>query len=161
SVSETLGHQCGEELIAGLAPRIQKELTEDDYLGRLAGDEFGVVLAGASASDGSRALAQRLLKAIAAPCSVGGLMITATADIRGASSPEQGTVPGTLLRRADSALTSAKGGQPGLAINVPQDDERGISRPALAGQLRRGIEAGQLVARYQPKVALPDGAPHA
>jgi diguanylate cyclase (GGDEF)-like protein len=160
-VSDTLGHQCGDELIAELAPRLQDALDDEDFLARVGGDEFGAVLTGPSAADGGRALAEHLTTALSAPCTVGGLSMSSPVSIGLARHPLHGSDSGALLRRADVALTTAKERRSGWEVYVAQGDERGVSRLALAGQLRHGIENGEIVVRYQPKVALPDGAPHA
>ena len=161
AVSDTLGHASGEELVAGLAGRLAQAFDEEDVLARLAADEFGAVLVGPSAADGGRAVAERVLAALVAPSSVGELRIASEASIGIACHPEHGDAADVLLRRAELALAMAKESQGHWETYVAQSDERGVSRLALATQLRRGIDAGEIVVHYQPKVTLPGGAPHA
>ena len=42
-VNDTLGHQCGDELLKVLGPRLQGCLGEDGLVARLGGDEFAVL----------------------------------------------------------------------------------------------------------------------
>ncbi len=44
SVNDTYGHPVGDRIIRNLARHLQQQLRETDILGRLGGDEFGVIL---------------------------------------------------------------------------------------------------------------------
>ena len=43
-VNDTLGHQAGDELIAGCGVTLRDRLRESDVLARLGGDEYAVLL---------------------------------------------------------------------------------------------------------------------
>ncbi len=63
-----------------------------------------------------------------------------------------------LLGRAEVALAAAIAqGVPSVAYD-PRIDRRDSRRLTLYGELRRGIDAGQLRVHYQPKVSLGTGA---
>ncbi|MDQ3038326.1 MAG: diguanylate cyclase, partial [Pseudomonadota bacterium] len=47
-INDTSGHRAGDELLVQLAAVMREKLRPEDVLGRLGGDEFGVLLAGAS-----------------------------------------------------------------------------------------------------------------
>lgn len=58
-VNDTFGHDAGDRVLIGLAERIRAELREGDCVGRFGGEEFLVILAGASL-----AVAQRVAERI-------------------------------------------------------------------------------------------------
>ena len=62
-----------------------------------------------------------------------------------------------LIRRADVAMYSAKEEHSGLATYTSDRDHYSAERLALAGQLRRGIDDGELLLHYQPQVDLAMG----
>jgi diguanylate cyclase (GGDEF)-like protein len=161
TISDALGQESGDRLVAGVAPRLAAAVGEDDALARLGADEFAALLTGPSAADGGRAAIERLLAAAQEPCVVGDLRMSSSASVGIALYPEHGNTADALLRRAAVALASAKAQGIDVETYVPQGDERGVSRLALAGQLRHAIETGEIFVRYQPKVALPDGSPRA
>lgn len=51
SVNDTLGHAAGDELLEKVARRLESSMREDSVLGRMGGDEFVVVVPGASDDD--------------------------------------------------------------------------------------------------------------
>jgi predicted signal transduction protein with EAL and GGDEF domain len=71
--------------------------------------------------------------------------------------PRHGRSAAELMRRADVAMYCAKASDADFATYAEEDDEYSIDRLALAAQLRRGIERGELVVHYQPKVPLQGG----
>jgi diguanylate cyclase len=58
-------------------------------------------------------------------------------------------------------LYCAKSERATCVIYAHEHDDHSIDRLALAGQLRRGIEEGELVVHYQPKVPLNDSGTYA
>jgi diguanylate cyclase (GGDEF)-like protein len=51
TVNDTLGHASGDELLEKVARRLESRMREDSVLGRMGGDEFVVVVPGASDED--------------------------------------------------------------------------------------------------------------
>src|SRR5207237_1523821 len=76
-----------------------------------------------------------------------------------ASSKVQAMQPHELMRHADVALDRAKERHTLYELYSAADDEYSIDRLVLAGQLRNGINNGELVLYYQPKLALQGDAP--
>lgn len=64
-VNESCGYRAGDELLRQLAQLLERQLRPQDCLGRLGGDEFGLILAGATPAQ-ARQLAQELCKRVAA-----------------------------------------------------------------------------------------------
>jgi diguanylate cyclase (GGDEF)-like protein len=50
-INDTLGHAAGDELLEKVARRLESQMREDSVLGRMGGDEFVVVVPGASDDD--------------------------------------------------------------------------------------------------------------
>lgn len=63
SVNDTCGHAAGDALLKQLPPKLQACLGPNDTLARIGGDEFGVLLPGASLERG-REVAEALSKAV-------------------------------------------------------------------------------------------------
>jgi len=125
-------------------------------LARLGGDEFAVVLEDdpAAAERG----AQLLLAALDLPMDVESLSLRVAASMGIACFPQHGRTVRELLRHADVALYCAKASDVSFQTYAEENDEYSIDRLALAAQLRRGIERGELTVHYQPKAPLDGGA---
>ena len=71
--------------------------------------------------------------------------------------PEHGGDVDTLVQHADVAMYVAKDAHAGTSVYDPEQDTNDAARLALAGELRRAIEVGELVVYYQPKADLATG----
>jgi diguanylate cyclase (GGDEF)-like protein len=152
-IRNTLGHQSGEVVVRELAERLAALLGEKDRVARLRGDEFAVLLPGADAR-----LAQQvgltMLKALEAPFVVEKLSIEVGGRVGIALAPAHGRDAEVLLRRADIAVAAAKEDYSGCLVYSAECDPYDPLALSLLGELRRALEADQLMLHYQPKVDL-------
>lgn len=152
-VNDTLGHQNGDVLLREIGARLRGELRESDSVARLGGDEFGVLLPGLDVA-AALAVAAKIRRSLQRPFVLGGVTLDLDASVGGVVYPVHGGDVETLLQRADVAMYLAKEDRSGCEVYDAGRDEYSPGRLALAGELRRGIERGELVLHYQPKADL-------
>jgi len=156
-VNNTLGHDNGDQILREVAQRITDVLGDGERAARLRGDEFGVLLPGADVSL-AKHVAQKVLKALQQPIMVERLPIELGASIGIAVCPDDAHEPEALLRKADLAMQWAKSQGTGVAAYSAECDPYNPQSLALLSELRRALEADQLVLYYQPKVDLKTNA---
>jgi len=155
-LNEALGHERADLVLAALGSRLAAAFPPGALLARVGEDEFAV-LAGAAIERPDEIIRDALEQ----PLRVAGFDIFPTLSI-GAVSVEGGAdapVVSELLRRAELAVESAKGGGRGGAAAYGRSLESdGLSRLALESDLRGAISRGEIVPFYQPVVRLSNGA---
>jgi diguanylate cyclase (GGDEF)-like protein len=161
SINDTLGHQFGDRVLQLVAPRLAEALGPRGLLARLGGDEFAAVVEGVRDETDALRCAEQLLGALQRPCEIDSLVLHVSGSVGIACYPQHGRVVGVLLRHADVALYCAKSERSTCSIYAHENDEHSIDRLALATQLRRGIDLGELVVQYQPKVPLNESGTYA
>jgi diguanylate cyclase (GGDEF)-like protein len=159
AVNDTLGHAHGDRLLQQVGRRLRGALDGADMLARLGGDEFAVLLAGPADGVAGVAVAERLVAALDEPFELDSVLLHVRASVGLACFPDHGTDADDLLRRADVALYCAKAAQYPVELYAAARDHYSVDRLLLAGQLRRGIAAGEIVLEYQPKYPLDGGRP--
>ena len=158
-VNDTLGHQLGDALIVQAGQRLQDCVRPGDTVGRVAGDEYVVVLAELAHADDASVIAQKMLDALALPFSLGETEAYVTASIGIAVFPGDGDDAETLLRNADLAMYRAKEStRNAFCFFAAEMNQRSAARLQLNTDLRRAIERREFVLHYQPKVELASGA---
>jgi EAL domain-containing protein (putative c-di-GMP-specific phosphodiesterase class I) len=85
------------------------------------------------------------------PFMVRGLTVHIEASIGVASFPEHADSADELVQRADVAMYQAKGSRTGYEFYSPERDIHSRDRLGLLGDLRRAIDASELLLHYQPK----------
>ncbi len=148
-VNDTFGHQSGDRLLLATARRLAAALRRTDVLGRLGGDEFGVILPDTGLEDACK-VARHLLAALrpgdGAEPAVG-------ASIGIVAFPLHGERAGDLLARADMAMYAAKErGRNRYEVFDPQDPRlaRMHGRLHWETRLRRALANDEFVLHYQP-----------
>jgi diguanylate cyclase len=153
-VNDTLGHHVGDQLLAQIGPRLVGALRGADTVARLGGDEFAVLLPDVDGLSGALDVALRLREALAEAFKVEGVELDIDASIGVVLSGLHGDDAQSLLQRADIAMYVAKQQKRGVVVYDPENDDHSPERLSLLGQLRRGIERGELFLQYQPKIDL-------
>ena len=151
--NDLLGHQVGDRLLMQLAERLRTYIGADGFVGRLGGDEFGVVVHSYSEKAKLERLATELVANLGAPYQISGQRVEIGATIGIAIAPEHGDTVDSLVRNADLALYSAKarGGSKHRFFDTTLL-EHALERRRLEIDLANAIENGELSVLYQPIV---------
>jgi diguanylate cyclase (GGDEF)-like protein/PAS domain S-box-containing protein len=130
-INDLHGHAAGDAVLREVAVRLRGQVRQSDFVGRLAGDEFLVLMEDTVHEQNAVTVAQKLMDAIAAPIDIsGGKRISVTASI-GLSCYQAGDMtPETLIRQADTAMYQAKrSGR--SALSMWQDMPAPAAGPAI------------------------------
>lgn len=152
-VNDGLGHEVGDELLKITAARLRASVRSDDFVARIGGDEFCVLLQDIAEPREAAAVAQKLVQELGRPCRVGEHEVVSGASIGIACVPQDGNEANALLRLADHAMYRAKE----LGRSRYQFSSGGLNDDAAAAaelteDLRAGVERGELFLVYQPRI---------
>lgn len=155
AMNDFLGHQAGDRFITAMATRLRAHLRPQDFLARVGGDEFVVVLAAPCDMAQAVAVAGRVQAAITEPTPLGGQHLSRTVSI-GIALVEPGhAVVARWLGNADEALLEAKsGGGNAIVACAEEMKARSDVRNAIELQLPAAVRDGALLLYYQPTVDL-------
>jgi diguanylate cyclase (GGDEF)-like protein len=154
SVNDSLGHPVGDALLKAVATRLTGLVSEADTIGRLGGDEFGILhVAAGDQREGAANLAKRLLAVIGAPFEIDGNHIVIGTSVGIAMAPHHGTDNEKLLKNADLALYRAKSDGRNSYRFFEQEMDREVQlRRTLEVDLNRAVANSEFEAYYQPVV---------
>lgn len=163
-INDSLGHTVGDDVLEQVGRRLERSIRDSDTAARWGGDEFVVVLPELESTETIETLQHRLRQAIEVPFQVGGdeLEVTITVggvvhtteDVPGSVATEN---PEDLVRFVDLALHRAKSRPAGGFYQFdPTDKLDEIPDLRLEQDLRRGLEADEIEAFYQPIYRLDD-----
>ena len=157
-VNDSLGHAAGDELLRQTAQRMRTCLRDEDTVARLGGDEFALLLPYVSGVEGAVAVARRLLAVFADPMVLSGQPVVVSPSIGISLFPQDGADADVIVAGADAAMYRAKErGRNTFEIWSPALRQEANEHLALEAAMRRGLEAGEFVLHYQPKVDLRTG----
>jgi len=157
-INDTLGHGAGDVLLHMVACRLKGLVPDSDTLARLGGDEFVLLLADLEDILDVPRTGQLVIEQLAAPFEIGGEEIFVTPSIGAAIYPLDASDAENLLRLADVAMCEVKeSGRNAFRSFAPEMSQRSQDQIALARDLRRALERGELLLHYQPKGDLYSG----
>lgn len=110
AANDTFGHEAGDAILAEVGRRLRLSARASDAYFRLGGDEFTAILD--AGSDG-RAVAGRVMVAIAEPISFGPHVLEIEVSVGLATYPADAENAPDLIRVADTAMYDAKKSEPG------------------------------------------------
>ncbi|UCV16053.1 EAL domain-containing protein [Quatrionicoccus australiensis] len=158
-VNDAFGHAAGDTLLRRMSVRLRKMLREGDVVGRLGGDQFGVLLAEGTRPVAAEIVARKLLQVIGRPVTIEGSDVVTTASAGICLLHDDGSDVATLLRNADNALHHAKDSGPNSFRFFSADmNVRMEERLRLESDLRWALPRGELLLHYQPQVDIQSGA---
>ncbi|MBB3763530.1 EAL domain-containing protein [Sphingomicrobium lutaoense] len=152
-VNDLYGHATGDKLLALVAERFRAAAGKKAVIGRLGGDEFGVMLPSPTEMSEAREVAARLIGMIGQPYAIDDFEVSVGASVGLATIGETDGDTSTLMTNADLALYEAKRrGRATSAIYKPHMRDKLEERAILENDLAAALEEGQLSISYQPIV---------
>ncbi len=149
-VNDSLGHVVGDELLRAIARRIRDCLQPWDVVSRHGGDEFTLLLEQVPTPEVAMHTAHRIRDALTHPFSVNGTEIFTKASIGIAFGSDEYESPDELLRDADTAMYSGKGGTAGIAVFDRRMHDTARWRLQLETDLRLALDRREFELHYQP-----------
>ena len=166
-INDSVGHLIGDQLLLGVANRLEKCLRSTDTVARLGesftvarlgGDEFTVLLDDLKDPNDAKRAAERLMKALTAPFVLGGKEVFTSVSIGIALSNPAYEQPEDILRDADTAMYRAKSlGKARFEVFDADMRASVMARLQLETDLRRALERQEFRNFYQPIVSLASG----
>ncbi len=157
-INDSMGHNAGDELLKVIGVRLQGVLRGSDFVARLSGDEFCILVDNVDDQYVAADVADRCLQEVNRPVTLKGRELRPRCSIGIAHFPEDGGTLQELLRAADSAMYAAKAeGKHRFAFYQPRLIAEAERRLWLEQELRRAIDRDQLELHYQPQVDARDG----
>ncbi|MEO8019831.1 MAG: sensor domain-containing diguanylate cyclase [Pseudomonadota bacterium] len=123
SVNDSYGHEAGDRVLREVARVFERAVRRSDFIGRMGGDEFAVLLPGIECVARAKEIASSIIAGVSEPIDIGdGRSVRVGASIGVAFAEPAMETPASLLRRADIAMYRAKQEGRGRACVVESPD---------------------------------------
>ncbi|KRA44764.1 putative bifunctional diguanylate cyclase/phosphodiesterase [Devosia sp. Root635] len=152
-LNDSAGHAAGDAALVHLS-RIIEQVAPGATVGRLGGDEFGIMIGGHDNKAALRRLGEELLRQLEQPITIAGRPARLSASIGAALFPQDAVDPADLISKADLALYKGKKSGRHAVVCFDHDmlgDER--HRRFVERELRAALLMDELELHYQPVFA--------
>ncbi|MCA9482920.1 MAG: EAL domain-containing protein [Nitrospina sp.] len=152
-INDSLGEEGGDALLCEVRDRLQKEFPRTVSLYRLRGDEFVLMIPAIETQDHATRSANKIMGVMAPMFHISSYDIHMTCSIGIAFYPADGRKALTLLKKTNKALTKAKSsGKNRICFYDESLEPQALEKLTLVSGLKKGLENGEFVVFYQPKV---------
>jgi diguanylate cyclase (GGDEF)-like protein/PAS domain S-box-containing protein len=156
-VNDSLGHLIGDQLLIGIARRLEGCVRPGDTVARVGGDEFTILLEDLTDVREAVSVAERIQEDLKLPFNLTGRDVFTTVSVGIAPGSVSYNHPDEILRDADTAMYRSK--SLGKARHEMFDEEmqaRTVNLMQMENDLRRAFERNEFFVNYQPIIALDD-----
>jgi diguanylate cyclase (GGDEF)-like protein/PAS domain S-box-containing protein len=162
AVNDRLGHAAGDRLLVEIAKRLQASVRPGDIVARLGGDEFTLLLEEVAGLPQVEQVAQRVLDNFAAPFSLEGREVQASASIGVVLSEPHYEQAQDILRDADLAMYRAKErGRARFQVFDVEMRNWAHARSGMEADLREALGRKEFQLVFQPIVEIETGRVYA
>ena len=156
-INDTLGHKMGDLLLKQASARLSNVLREDDYICRVGGDEFAIVLEDVTEIESVPLVAEKCIRALSNPFVFEDRKFFIGVSIGVSICPDDAVNANVLLVNADMAMYEAKlHGKNNYQFFSSEINDVYSRKYQLQSDLRLAIKHNQLELYYQPQVSAKD-----
>jgi len=157
AINDTLGHDCGDELLRKVAERLENAVSHGDICARLGGDEFTIILTSCSNSSDVCDTAEGIVRSFNETFDVYGNDLHLSTSIGIALADELTSSSDDFIKQADTALYKAKSsGRSRWVVYTQEFQHEDIQRSALEARVRRATERQEFTLVFQPQFLIDD-----
>lgn len=157
-INDTLGHYVGDQLLEGIAHRLQECVGEETSIARMGGDEFMILCPAVETEEAAKRTAEKILRCLKAPFCINGVELYITASIGISMYPNHGDSVVDLMKYADSALYRAKDeGRNNYQLYDTVMSTSSYQSFFLEQDLRKALIHQEFLAYFQPRIDIKTG----
>ena len=156
-VNDNLGRHAGDALLRAAALRLRARLPAADTIGRIGGDQFGLILDDIPHEAAAGSILERIFTSLREPFAAEDDTVRLTFKAGASLFPSDGATADALIINAEAALKRAKVSAETCRFYAPDLNAAIANRVALVSALERALEAREFVLLYQPKVDFRTG----
>lgn len=157
-VNDSFGHQVGDQLLIGIARRLETFVRSTDTIARLGGDEFTILLEDVKDQSEAIRIVERIQNGLSQSFTLGGHELLSTSSIGVALSTTGYDKVDDILRDADTAMYRAKSlGKARHEVFDKETHTQAVNLLLLEKDLEGVTQRGELFLQYQPIVTLDNG----
>ncbi|WP_394230105.1 EAL domain-containing protein [Shewanella colwelliana] len=150
-VNDIYGHSIGDELLQIVAARLESLLEQYDFVSRLSGDEFVMVMGHVEHQGRIEERAEQIISHLSSPFGINRNEILISASIGVSCYPTNGQEVEVLTRNAETAMYQAKGdGRNNFSFFSSDMNKDMLERITLEQSLRRAVLQQEFCLHYQP-----------
>jgi two-component system CheB/CheR fusion protein len=107
-INDECGHAIGDAILIEVAKRLKEAVRDEDTVARFGGDEFTILVTGASQQSDASGIAVKIMDSISQPIEVQGREFSLTVSIGIGIYPDDASTPDELIMKADTAMYDIK-----------------------------------------------------
>jgi len=157
-INDSLGHHCGDQLLADFCERLREIMQPGMRLYRIGGDEFAMIMPDCEDHSRAQQFVDSAIRLVRRPYTIESHRIGIGCSAGIVHAPTDGKTAQELLSNADLALYEAKSVRGTSSVFTPGLRAAVEERFSLLSQLRAAGEENQFQLHFQPQVDIRSGA---
>lgn len=154
-INDTFGHDIGDATLKKLADSLRENVRSDDFVARIGGDEFVIILNEIEDLETVLSIAHNISNSYATPITIKGITIFSSVSVGITFYPSLASDVETLLKQADIAMYRSKSkGKGCVEMYSDEIEESYIRINEIIYALQFAIKNHELSLLYQPIIDL-------